>query len=360
MKIETTTYKELSEWFERWGLGCSNFIVLESEGGLGKTSIMFETLKGQKFHYFNTHVTPVAMYIQLVNRPELPIVFDDVDGLTDEPVKVALMKQLCETRVRKKVQWTSTTKLLEDYPQSFETSAPVLVLTNRMKNRDPAIGALLDRGDHLYFKPTPDEVLAYIKRILAKLEFHKPVTLKEKQMVFKYFDKQVRANKSIISVRTFMHCIEDYLYDKTKRRDRLGNAEIDVNPLGDVVSLLVGDPGRSDNINRARVADRVPYRRRGLGKTKRRGSGVADRKLVGRRRIGARPVCRRGVELRLDVRRKSGAAGVTRRRKRNGFWSTVVDVNFIICRVYCKVTVCFPNVMTVFVDYVGAGKARIE
>ena len=219
MKIETTTYKELSEWFERWGLGCSNFIVLESEGGLGKTSIMFETLKGQKFHYFNTHVTPVAMYIQLVNRPELPIVFDDVDGLTDEPVKVALMKQLCETRVRKKVQWTSTTKLLEDYPQSFETSAPVLVLTNRMKNRDPAIGALLDRGDHLYFKPTLDEVLAYIKRILAKLEFHKPVTLKEKQMVFKYFDKQVRANKSIISVRTFMHCIEDYLYDKTKRRD---------------------------------------------------------------------------------------------------------------------------------------------
>lgn len=264
MNITLSTYAELKEWCDRWERKYSPFIVIESDGGLGKTSTIRSMLKGKRYHYFSSHITPVAMFIELANHPDLPIVFDDVDTLCNNDVVVSLLKQLCETRREKLVKWTSTTKLLDETPTAFICTSNVIVLCNRLKRGNENMTALLDRGEHLYFKPTKKEVLKYTEKVMPHFEFNVPISNAEREKVFRYFKSVVERTRNRLSVRDFVHSLEDYAFARDKGRDwkkaikhRVGisNAE---DKLIEVLRYIVE--------NKIRYPDNVTYYKEKTGK----------------------------------------------------------------------------------------------
>lgn len=144
-----------------------NLLVVVSRGGLGKTFIAEDALIEQSPLIFSGHVTPLAMYAELLNRngeeKDFIAVFDDVDALMLNKTNVALLKQLCDTREEKTIKYTTTSPILKELPKEFETSCKILMLMNTLKTDDKNLDALLTRAHLIYFNPPDTEIMRHLK-----------------------------------------------------------------------------------------------------------------------------------------------------------------------------------------------------
>lgn len=160
-----TTYSELKKYINAFGDKKLNLLFIVSRGGLGKTTIAEECLLEKDPLMFKGHVTPLQMYksLYLKNEEEKDylVMFDDVESLLTNKTNVAMLKQICETKKDKLVQYDSTSHLLKGFNQHFETSCKVLVLLNETEAFANSISlkALLTRAHIILFEPTPGEIL---------------------------------------------------------------------------------------------------------------------------------------------------------------------------------------------------------
>jgi hypothetical protein len=139
----------------------------------------------------NAHITPLGFYLLGYHSKDMPIVVDDVDSILDNKDVVALLKQFAETVDIKKINWISTTKLLGDVPNSYETKSRILIICNDLNVLSKKVGALLDRGWVIEFQPTVEELLRkmeeikdYISNGLADEEKQEVLDLVNKFAVF--------------------------------------------------------------------------------------------------------------------------------------------------------------------------------
>lgn len=180
MQLECTTYEELSTWINAWAtVRKMPLVVITSRGGLGKTQHARHALDGEPHLWIHGHVTPMQLYLSLYDHCHQPIVIDDVDQLLHNTNNVATLKALCDSVELRRVAWSSTSKLLEDRLQWFDTTSPVLILANDLKQLDANVAALSTRAIHLQFHPPADAVFNYCerwapeKRILAWFRRHR-------------------------------------------------------------------------------------------------------------------------------------------------------------------------------------------
>ena len=179
MTVKIQTYSELASLVSAFTNGQLNLLLVQSKGGLGKTTSTRKALQDKKHLYLNGHLTPLEMYKQLYHHRDELIVFDDIDMLLRNPRSLSLLKQVCDTRNEKEVQYHSTAGSSVDVPQSFTTTSKVIVLTNQLrKGRGEDMQAFLTRGLHVLFSPTPKEVYKVLesfakdKEILSWFNFH--------------------------------------------------------------------------------------------------------------------------------------------------------------------------------------------
>lgn len=180
MQLDCTTYADLSTWINAWATERKMpLVVVTSRGGLGKTQHARHALAGEPHLWIHGHVTPMQLYLSLYDHCHQPIVIDDVDQLLHNTNNVATLKALCDSVEIRRVAWSSTSKLLEERSQWFDTTSPVLILANDLKQMDANVTALSTRAIHLQFNPTVDAVLAYCeqwapeKQILAWFRRHR-------------------------------------------------------------------------------------------------------------------------------------------------------------------------------------------
>jgi len=163
--IPITTYSELRDFITAFAGGSINMLVVCSPGGLGKSEEVRLTLGDSDVVYVGGHVTPLGLYELLFEGRDKPVLFDEIDGLLGDPKHVGLLKQLCETRPIKRIQWSSKDRRAADIDGGvghFETCSHVLILCNSFIALSANISALGTRATVIRFDPRPNEIVAKI------------------------------------------------------------------------------------------------------------------------------------------------------------------------------------------------------
>lgn len=168
--IRINTYKSLRKVLKEFKVGTFDFLIIIGSAGIGKTYNTRKVL-GKKVCYINSHSTILGLYKQLYKYLDLPIWFDDVEGLFEKDKMIGLLKQICETNEIKNIQYnTSWDMEAKDLPLSFETRSKVIMTSNsltRLKNR--GVQSLLDRAIMIEFSPSKEEISNYIKKYLVDI-----------------------------------------------------------------------------------------------------------------------------------------------------------------------------------------------
>jgi hypothetical protein len=160
-KIET--YRRFYNYVLAWQAREIDSLVVLGKPGLGKTWAAKRVLANTPHHWFSARQTPLQIYREICDRPDSPVVFDDVSSLLTDNNIVDMLKNLCENEGVKTLRWGSTTAKLEDRPTSFQCMSPVLILLNRMPARNPDVTAVLDRCHHFEFEPTKPQIIGYMR-----------------------------------------------------------------------------------------------------------------------------------------------------------------------------------------------------
>ena len=132
--------------------------------GIGKSHAYKTVLGNRPSHIFGGRLTPLRAYLRLHDAQHLPVVLDDISALLRDDNFRDMLKALCETG-RRVVRWDTTTSKLEGRATSFVCTAPVLIVMNKLPNRDPDVLAILDRCDAIVFEPTKAEVINRMREI---------------------------------------------------------------------------------------------------------------------------------------------------------------------------------------------------
>ena len=223
MAIIVTTYKELEFYIKMFRDGNADLLILESKGGFGKSSLVDEIMKTTRHLKVSAHTTPLQFFILGYEYKDCHIVLDDVDSLIINKDNIALLKQFAETKQVKEIMWNTTSQILADteIPQKYETRSRALIICNYFSVVNKNVSSLSDRGFHLIFKPSKEEVINKIKEISKSyrdIETSEIIDLIEKYSKF-----------ADISLRTFVKGIFLYKQDKENYKERLLQ-EMQINP----------------------------------------------------------------------------------------------------------------------------------
>lgn len=161
------SYKKLKEFIQAFAKKELNLLICVSRGGLGKTFIVEDALIEQGPLIITGHVTPLKLYLEVLERTQeekdFILVFDDVDALLLNKDIVALLKQLCDTKEDKVIKYFTTSPILKKLPSEFETSCKVVMLMNTLNPKEPNVKALMSRAHLVNFNPSDVEILKYLK-----------------------------------------------------------------------------------------------------------------------------------------------------------------------------------------------------
>lgn len=160
-----TSYERLDRFYRAWAYGEVPFLCVVGPPGVGK-SHGYEMLN-LDHHQFRGRTSAIQMYRDVLDAPDVAIVFDDIRALLKDANCLDLMKQLCDTRPQRLVKWNTQTSLLDDNERQFYCTSSVLVILNWIPKNDADVEAIIDRFDCLYFNPTKHEILERM-RLFAK------------------------------------------------------------------------------------------------------------------------------------------------------------------------------------------------
>jgi len=164
--ITITSYRELMDFVIAFGQGHLNMLVMCSRGGLGKSEAVQRELSDQDRVDIAGHETPLDLYRKMYEGRDKLIVFDEIDDLLATAANVGLLKQICETRTVKRVQWGSTDKRAHEIDGGighFHTRSRVCLLCNSFALFNSNVAALKSRGLAVQFLPSSQEILDKIK-----------------------------------------------------------------------------------------------------------------------------------------------------------------------------------------------------
>lgn len=163
--INVDNYAELRDDIAAFAENEYNFMIVIGANGLGKTSLTKEMVKRQ-IEVFEGNVTAWGFYTRLYRNRDATIIMDDVNpAFFKDSACNAYMKALTETRPLKTLRWqTASTGGDKEYPDNFETSSRVILLTNRWESLNEHIRALEGRAFTVIFDPPPEEVHADVAR----------------------------------------------------------------------------------------------------------------------------------------------------------------------------------------------------
>lgn len=162
MHKDITTYKELKKWVQTFHKGALDLMIIEGNGGNGKSSAIKNSLTDTPdydYCWLEGRLTAIYLYEQAYLHRDCPIFLDDVDSMYADKNAVNILKELCQTDEEKLVMWnTKTTVLNEEIPRRFTTRSKVCLITNKWKTLNEHVGAVEDRGIVLSFYPSAQEV----------------------------------------------------------------------------------------------------------------------------------------------------------------------------------------------------------
>ncbi|MEE9186639.1 MAG: hypothetical protein V3U10_01245 [Bacteroidota bacterium] len=157
------TYERFHRHIKAWAAREIESLVVLGKPGLGKSWAARTALADTPYHLFSARLTPIEVYNRLYDNPDWPVVFDDVSALMRDSNFIDMLKNLCEAGPAT-VRWNTSTDKLEGREKSFRCTSPVLILLNKIPEKNPDVKAILDRCDNILFEPSKSEVIGYIRQ----------------------------------------------------------------------------------------------------------------------------------------------------------------------------------------------------
>jgi len=208
------TYTELKEFFEMFKKHNADLLIIMSRAGLGKTTILKNIMKEEEFTYINTHSTPLKTYLDLYDKRDCCVIFDDLGDILQNNIMVSMLKSLAETSPIKELHYNTTSKLIGNAPEEFKTTSNTCILLNEFDVRNKTLAPLLDRAFYIEFAPDKKEILLKIKEI-AKSQ---SISNKEK-CVLKFIEKNYEKIENL-SLRTYIKALQLFRDNPNKWREK--------------------------------------------------------------------------------------------------------------------------------------------
>ena len=152
-----TTYAQLIAVIQAFAQGHLHAVLVVGDGGLGKTEAVREALDGRG-HEIKGRASGFQLYREALEHRDEPLVLDDIDHVTRDSAKLALLKCLLETTALKTLTWHTAVARREGLPTRFETRSRVILLANRWTTADADVVAVEDRVHVYEFVPDNLEV----------------------------------------------------------------------------------------------------------------------------------------------------------------------------------------------------------
>ena len=208
------TYDELQEYIEMFKTQNIDLLIIMSRGGLGKTTMLKDTMGKGDYVYINTHSTPLRAFQLLYEKRDCPVIFDDIEHILKNPTFVSLLKALADTSQVKELHYTTTSKAIGSVPETFATASNVCILVNEFSIKNPILAPLVDRGHYIEFNPSKDEIIKKIKEVA------KSQSIAKSEMCVLDFITENGHKIDKLSIRTFIKALQLHTYDSTKWKER--------------------------------------------------------------------------------------------------------------------------------------------
>ncbi len=219
--VLVTDYSTLKHYVRLFTEKKADLVILQSLGGLGKTHTVDKVIKENgNIVVFDTHLTPLANYKELIKHRDKGIVFRDLDTLLSNNISVSLLKQLTDTKPVKTISYRSTAVITQSLPDSLTTTSNALIETNHFQMRNANVKALATRGFHVMFVPTMSEIMSRMKQI-KNLPF-KSLEQSHRDEVFNFISdnkdrvKDINLRHLILGFSLRLHSIEEPKFDWQK------------------------------------------------------------------------------------------------------------------------------------------------
>jgi len=161
----------------------SHSLVLIGSAGLGKTEVVFSSLKSSgytekvHFKYLANYISPKG-FVELLKeinelKPPRILILDDIETTLKNPLIVSLLKGcLWEADGKRRVIWKTNRESIE-----FEFLGKIIIILNYLSLENPQIVSLVDRCSHFEIKLTKEEItqllLIRAKRPFANIPLNK-------------------------------------------------------------------------------------------------------------------------------------------------------------------------------------------
>jgi hypothetical protein len=189
-----------------------NSIICHSKAGYGKTYTTIKTLQehGIGYEYMSGVTTAVELYKLLFNNNGKIIILDDVETIFQDDRIINLLKaSLWGVDNNRVVTYKTSSKVLQDYPDSFIFTGKIIILANEIKGKqDESFNALISRSLKYELKYSLKDIINLCKQTLPL----KKLTLKQELIIGNFLDNQVRAEYNF-NLRVFERLIEFVKYD---------------------------------------------------------------------------------------------------------------------------------------------------
>ena len=163
------TYAELDSYLHDFVLGLYPFLWIVGRPGTTKTESLKTALRGRPCLYRKgLQLTPLQFHLDLYRHRGEPVVLDDADPFMSHKVGKQQVSSLGDTSPTKPISYASTTRALGDVPQTFHTTSPLCVITNKGTVHED----IQSRAVILYFDPTNEEVHRAVARWYWDQEIH--------------------------------------------------------------------------------------------------------------------------------------------------------------------------------------------
>ncbi len=200
--------KIIKNYLEMVVKGYSNSLILVSKAGLGKTTLLMNTMKELKLEkhylYCNSYITSLQLFkiLDKTNKLDDPriLILDDVEMILKDKLILGLLKgALWEANGKRIVNYNSSTPKIQDNTIIPDFKGRIVFLLNEFLSDNELIKALKDRGLYYELKMTNDQILDFMAREMVKD--------KTQQKVF-YYLKSLVKNDTELSYRTLVKAFQ--------------------------------------------------------------------------------------------------------------------------------------------------------
>lgn len=228
--LKIDAFKAIELYTIQVARGKSNSLIVSGQAGVGKTSVVTETLKSigmvSDIHYYKSTgtITTAGLYETIFKHRNKLLIFDDCDSVLKDADSINLLKGALDTypvrelsKITKGTTFDSTgmsdVEIEEKYqesdgrllPNRFGFSGQIIFISNLTE--DKFDDAILSRSLHVDVNLNKNEIIGRMRDIMSRISPEVDMGIKEEALDYLIFITGNYPVKFDLNIRTLIHSI---------------------------------------------------------------------------------------------------------------------------------------------------------